>query len=110
MNRHVQSDRQDWPASCRECAQATSTYVPLRNIWEWHEHCKAYHIPSALFCMLCGYICSTSSGLTRHTNLAHNTEFQTPSPCPACQRAGNPEPRTIDGLASWHAHMVTIHS
>ncbi|KAI6082452.1 hypothetical protein F4821DRAFT_247161 [Hypoxylon rubiginosum] len=110
MNRHVQSDKQDWPASCRECAQAASTSVPLRDVWEWLEHCKADHIPSALLCALCGYLCSTASGLTRHTNLAHSTEFRAQFPCPACQRAGSPEPRIIDGLASWHAHMVTVHN
>ncbi|KAI1093468.1 hypothetical protein F5B19DRAFT_482691 [Rostrohypoxylon terebratum] len=109
MNRHVQSNRQDWPVSCRVCAQSASTYVPLRDAWEWLEHCKACHTPWVLFCVLCACPFSTESGLTRHTNRAHSTEFHTPSLCPACKRAGIPEPRIIDGLASWRAHLATAH-
>lgn len=29
--------------------------MPLRNVWEWLEHCRTSHTPSALFYELYGY-------------------------------------------------------
>ena len=98
INRHTQSNVFDWPLSCRHCTCFTSVDIFLKDKWDWLGRIKATHMPSALFCILCGYLCSTSSGSTRHMN-THKSEFQNPFDCPACERQGNPK-TTIDGLAS----------
>lgn len=107
INRHIQSHAFAWPSSCQHCTCSKSADVYLKTKWEWLAHIQMYHMPSAHLCMLCGYLCSTSSGLTRHIS-AHDSDFQSPFHCPACERQGNPK-TIIDGRASWHAHLIMVH-
>ncbi|KAI3331203.1 hypothetical protein F4824DRAFT_504220 [Ustulina deusta] len=110
MNSHIHSGSVQWPVDCFDCSRSTSTQVTLRGVWDWLWHLKAVHEAGALFCILCGNICSASSGLTRHMDRYHQTDFDIPFACPACERQGVSQPCEINGLASWHIHLMTTHS
>ncbi|KAH6653544.1 hypothetical protein BKA67DRAFT_323734 [Truncatella angustata] len=109
INRHNGSSQQTWPMSCAECVRMGKPEVKLGSLWSLLEHLQVIHIPSAKFCGLCGHICSTSSGLTRHFTLKHKKDFETPLSCPACNDAGE-KPMEIDGFAAWQSHVSCDHS
>ncbi|KAI1157749.1 hypothetical protein F5B18DRAFT_643736 [Nemania serpens] len=110
MNNHVHSSSVQWPVDCFDCSRSISTQVTLKGVWEWLWHFKAFHDASALFCILCGHICTATSGLTRHMDRYHRIEFEASFACPACKREGIPQPCEIDSIASWHIHLMTNHS
>lgn len=99
MNHHVRAGFR-WPASYLTCAGLGRIDVMLADMWEWLDHVRTHHIRTLLFCLLCGYLCSTTSGLTRHGSSVHRQNFEQPFPCPDCQRQDNSKVYTIDGVAS----------
>ena len=105
INSHIHSNSVKGPVDCLTCTQSTSIPVTLQSLWEWLEHLRDFHEVSALFCILCGH-----SGLTRHMDGYHKADFEIPFPCPACERqSGSQLHNMIDGPASWHLHLLSVH-
>ncbi|KAI0804888.1 hypothetical protein GGR55DRAFT_304735 [Xylaria sp. FL0064] len=105
LNRHVRNGSFRWPITCRICLD-----IFFDNAWAWLRHLKAYHLPSAQICPLCGHVCSTSSRLTRHFTSNHTQDFQCSFQCPICEQDGAGAIHIIDGFSSWHIHLMSIHS
>ncbi|KAI3328240.1 hypothetical protein F4824DRAFT_506790 [Ustulina deusta] len=105
LNRHVRNGSSRWPITCRICLD-----IFFDNAWAWLRHLKAHHLPSAQICPLCGHVCSTSSGLTRHFTSNHTQNFQRSFQCPICEQDGAGAIHIIDGFSSWHIHLMSIHS
>lgn len=100
---------QSWPIECAECIRAKGADTKIENLWAFLDHLQSVHLPSVCFCGMCGYICCSASGLTRHCTLQHQNDFENTFLCPACTDAGL-EREVAVGFSSWKIHISRFHS